>query len=122
MLAVSGGLCCACCDDCCVKDWKCSNGGCEMLCKFNELTTSTTKAREASGSKPPTPPLAVRFFEDTFPFSLIVKRPATRVASIVVCLALLAAAVSAAVRIEAQTSSESFLPDDHPFQRCADIT
>jgi hypothetical protein len=59
----------------------------------------------------------VRLFEDIFPFNLVVRNPITRAVSIVVFLALLIPFTIQATRIEAQTSAENFLPEDHPFQR-----
>ena len=38
------GLCCACFEDCC-STWKCAKGGCEMLCNFDGLMTTTEVAR-----------------------------------------------------------------------------
>jgi hypothetical protein len=66
------GLCCACCAKCNGKG-KCCKGGCEMLCTYSELETSTELAFR-------TDPHAsekgrfTRFFEDTFPYALIEKK------------------------------------------------
>lgn len=117
------GLCFACCDDCCCKEWRCSKGGCDMLCRFgsSEPPTSTQLAQEGKAATTKKP-AAVRFFEDTFPFNLVVKRLPTRLVSIAICLGLLAVAISSAMRITPQTSTETFLPDDHPFQRYQTIS
>jgi len=116
------GLCCACCDDCLCKDWKCSNGGCQKLCSFvaEDLVTTTTLAQEGKAEEV-AKSFLIRFFEDTFPFTWVCKKPATRAVSIVICLVALALGVSSAVGITAQTSTENFLPDDHPFQRYSEV-
>ena len=109
------GLCCACCDGC-FATWRCAKGGCAQLCKFSGLVNTTTEAKEGK-SEDAAKPLGVVFFEDTFPFNLVVKNVHTRVTSMCMCLALLVAATVSATGIEAQTSTEDFLPEDNPFQR-----
>jgi len=120
-------LCCVCCT--CAPPgsacdwWLChasKHGGCEQFCNCcgEKMKTSTEVAQ---GGGPETfetaKPLYVRLFEDIFPFNLVVRNPITRAVSIVVFLALLIPFTIQATRIEAQTSAENFLPEDHPFQR-----
>jgi len=61
--------------------------------------------------------MMVRFFEDSFPYNLIIKPAPVRLVSIVVFIGLLGPAIWGASQLEAQTSPENFLPDSHPFQR-----
>ena len=116
------GLCCACCDDCVCKDNKCSKGGCTKLCSFvpADLVTTTVLAQEGKAEEV-TKSFLVRFFEDAFPFNWICKRPATRAVSILLCLIALVLGIASAAGITAQTSTENFLPADHPFQRYSEV-
>ena len=120
------GLCCACCDDCLVKKdaWKCSKGGCTALCAFDKAHTidlrstgvaAAGKAEETAKSR------GVRFFEDEFPFNVVVKKLSTRLVSMAVCVIFLIAMLVSAGNIKPQTDTEQFLPDNHPFQRNADV-
>ena len=114
------GLCCACCDGC-MPNWKCAKGGCVQLCTFSGLQTTTVLSQETSkhegGVSTVKKPAAVVFFEDTFPFNLVVKNVPTRLTSIFICLACLVAGAISATGIEPQKSAEDFLPENNPFQR-----
>lgn len=114
------GLCCSCCEPCAPKS-KCAQGGCDRLCAFDDAKCkahrSTTIAAETGPTETSKKPCMVRFFEDIFPFQLIVKNKAMALFSIVLCLCTLLAMALTAKNIEPQTTTENFLPDDHPFQR-----
>jgi hypothetical protein len=85
-LEMKPGLCCACCAKCSGKG-KCCKGGCELLCTYSDLETSTELAFR-------TDPHAsekgrfTRFFEDIFPYALFEKR-ASRLVIIVAMVAIL---------------------------------
>jgi len=125
------GLCCGCCAPCAVGEpgstcdaalcYPKQRGGCNRMCVGNgdgKYKTSTEIAREggeatAQGKKS----ALTTFFEDSFPFNLVVKNPVTRGLSIFVFLAILPAAIYGVSQLQAQTSAEQFLPESHPFQR-----
>jgi hypothetical protein len=111
-------LCCACCGECgeCTRTHPCTAGGCEKLCQFKDLQTTTEKA-QAEDQQQAARPTMVRFFEDVFPFNLVVKNAPARAASMLVCVAYLMWALTSATKIRPQTAIENFLPDSHPFQR-----
>jgi hypothetical protein len=80
------GLCCACCDACGARN-KCCKGGCDLLCTYSELETSTqlafrTKPKASEKGR------FTRFFEDTFPYALIERRPSRLVIMLVMVAVL----------------------------------
>ena len=121
-LEMKPGLCCACCDDCFVKkdSWKCSKGGCTALCAMDKVHVddlrSTAIAASGKAEKLGKKSYSVRFFEDEFPFNMIIKRLPTRLLSMALMIVLLILACISAGRLAPQTSTENFLPDNHPFQ------
>ena len=99
-------------------------GGCTALCAFDKAHTidlrstgvaAAGKAEETAKSR------GVRFFEDEFPFNVVVKKLSTRLVSMAVCVIFLIAMLVSAGNIKPQTDTEQFLPDNHPFQRNADV-
>jgi hypothetical protein len=112
------GLCCACCEPC-APNHRCAAGGCSKACDFSASTLAVTSTKIAQDGKADEVAKSrlVTLFEDTFPFNTIVKPKPMRYASILVCVILLILAAVSASGIEPQTSTEDFLPDDHPFQR-----
>ena len=118
------GLCCACCTcgpaGSALDWWACGaskHKGCNGLC--STPPKSSTEIAQGGGAETTqgAKPLYIRIFEDKFPFDAVVKKPATRVISILVFLAIFAPAVYGVTRLEPQTSAEQFLPESHPFQR-----
>lgn len=109
------GLCCACCDGC---KGKCCKGGCDLLCTYSNLET-TTQLAVRTNPHPSEKGRFTRFFEDTFPYALIEKMP-SRLVLLVVMVGVLGPMLWQVSKIAPQTNPEQFLPDDHPFQRYFD--
>ena len=63
----------------------------------------------------------MRFFEDEFPYNMIIKSVPTRLVSIACCVVFFVVMVISATNIQPQTNTEQFLPDNHPFQRNVEI-
>jgi len=119
------GCCCACCT--CAKPgseadktWLCSAatlGGCAAICgQGGGYETSTSLAARGAVGAADKSRVTV-FFEDTFPFNLVIKRRPVRFGVMALFVAILGPAIWQATLLQPQTSSEQFLPPSHPFQR-----
>jgi len=124
MFEMKPGLCCSCCDcgapestmdylACYAKKY----GGCGALGKSMEAT-STEIARTADvKSLEDAKPMARRFFEDIFPFSLFIKKPLPRALTVLAFIAVLGPSLWGVSNLQPSTAAEQFLPEDHPFQK-----
>jgi len=124
------GLCCACCGGCfpagSAGDFILCNatkyGGCNNFCEEEEKKTTDIAREGGPETDRAEKSVTVRFFEDTFPFNLIVKPKLVRGIFILLSLALLGPAIYGASGLTPQTSAENFLPNTHPFQRFITIS
>jgi len=112
-----------------VMTWLCAlvvvyHNTCEKGCgKCCDQSVATSTAVGLAADKESEAKLAekksriVRFFEDAFPYNLLVKPVKVRAALVVIFAASMIPATMVAVQLTPQTNAEQFLPESHPFQQ-----